>query len=296
MINICFIIHGKLKNRNTHSDYLKACRDNLEFQTRILYTDKQGDAREFAKQETEQGTNILIAVGGDGTVNEVLNGMLSSTNKKPILGILPAGTGNDFVRSIPRFKDPNQLIHSVLERKVNLTDVGVLKHNEDHYFLNIADIGFGGKAVEVLNRQRRIFGGPLSYPIAILRTFFGFKKPTLRITGPGIIHNGPTFMVAFCNGHSFGNGLCIHPGANPQDGKLNLTLLGEVSIWEYLRYLGDLKKGKRIDHTAIHYFTGNKFEVQLEKGVASTEADGELIATHSFTVVLLPSHLGLLTP
>lgn len=296
MINICFIIHGKLKNRTTYSDYIEVCRSHKQLTTRILYTAQQGDAREFAQKESEKGTEILIAIGGDGTVNEVLNGIMSSTNNNTILGVLPGGTGNDFVKSIPRFNGHDQFICSILERKITLTDVGVLKHTENHYFLNIADIGFGGKAVEVLNRQRKLFGGPLSYPLAILRTFFGFKKPFLKISGSGIEHQGETFMAAFCNGHSFGNGLCIHPGADPQDGQLNLTLLGKVSIWEYLRYIGDLKKANRIDHPAIHYYTGNNFEVQLEKGEVSTEADGELINTDNFTVSLLPSRLKLLTP
>jgi diacylglycerol kinase (ATP) len=296
VIKICFIIHGKHKNRKTHFDYIDACRTEQHFQTTIHYTEKQGDARYFASLEAEKGTEILIAVGGDGTVNEVLNGIMYTTNERIILGILPAGTGNDFVRSISTFAKPQQLVRSILEQKTTSTDVGLIQHDVDHYFLNIADIGFGGKAVEVLNRQRKLFGGPLSYPLAILRTFFGFKKPFLKISGSGIEHQGETFMAAFCNGHSFGKGLVIHPGANPQDGQLNLTLLGKVSILEYLQHLGDLKKGRKITHPEIRYFCGNEFKVTIEKGKASTEADGELINTDGFTITLLPSRLKLLTP
>ena len=160
--------------------------------------------------------------------------------------------------------------------------------------MNIADVGFGAAVVEILNKQRKYLGGKASYALAILRTFLRFKTPHLTIQSPSYQYSGPVFMVAFCNGDMFGDGLYIHPGAKVNDGVMNITLLKKIGLMDYVRNLKNLKTGKRINHPEAFYFTENELSIMVSKGKAVTETDGEHLATAEIRVSIVPSAIQLL--
>lgn len=160
--------------------------------------------------------------------------------------------------------------------------------------MNIADVGFGAAVVEVLNKQRKYLGGKASYALAILRTFLGFKTPILTIESPSLTYHGPVFMIAFCNGDMFGDGLYIHPGAKVNDGQLNITLLKKIGLMDYVRNLKNLKTGLQINHPEAHYFQENELKISVSQGKAVTETDGEHLPTAEINVSIMPMALELL--
>ncbi len=263
----------------------------------IHYTLYQGHARKIAEEICHKNSSLVIAAGGDGTAHEVINGLLSSDHIPPNFSIIPVGTGNDFMRGKPHFSTVNQLFESIEKNKIIPTDLGQITHQgKKTYFLNIADTGFGGATVHTLNKQRNWLGGKLSYSLAILRTFIIFRKPVLKIESKEWRHEGEVLLCAFCNGGIFGSGLTIHPEADPHDGQLEITLIGNVSLFDYIRYLPRLKKGQRIEHKEVKYLRSNKIAVSIQKGVSSTEADGEPICEIAFEVELVPQKINLLIP
>lgn len=261
------------------------------------HTKDENHAKRLAKTVADEGTSLIISVGGDGTAHQIINGMMLVTNEMPVLAIIPAGTGNDFMRKRTHFLNAKQIIGSFLNDKIELCDIGCISfQNNKKFFLNIADTGFGGSTVHTLNKQRKWLGGKLSYSVAIFRTFLSFKKPRLRISSQEWSHEGEVLLCAFCNGGVFGSGLTIHPTANPQDGKMNITLIGNVSLFDYIRYLPKLKRGTPINHPEVRYLEANKLMVQVLKGKSSTEADGEPVCETDFEVELLPRRIKLLVP
>ncbi len=242
--------------------------------------------------------DIIIAIGGDGTLNEIINGiMLSNATELPIIGIIPFGTGNDFYQSTFFSKfDFDGFLQALKNPDVILSDLGRIEtEKETRYFLNVADIGFGGAVVISLTSFRKTFGQSFSYGLAILKTFFGYKRPTVRIKADQFEHEGELLLAAACNGSIFGNGLHIHPGASISDGQLNLTILAKVSLFDYLKNVLKVKRGKQIIHPEAHYIESNRLSLYSESGVLHAEADGEYLSGQQFEISLLPQSLKILS-
>lgn len=296
MKTVVFIINANHTISSLNQRIINACEQNSEFTTKTYFTNHPKHAVEIAQHQTNENADIIVAVGGDGTIHEILNGILSVLNNKPLLAILPNGTGNDFMRTRQHFKTPDEFIQSILSNKRESIDIGRITSNSStHYFINIADIGFGGAVIHTLAKQRKVVGGKFAYSLAILKTFFTYKKAVLKISAPGYMHESATFMVIFCNGSIFGSGLTIHPEAKVNDGQLNVVIIGNVSLLDYLKYLPKLKKGKFIHHPEVHYLAYNEITVESQTP-QWTETDGEIATNENIKVTLIPNCIELLTP
>ena len=296
MLKIAFIINSAHKTSSLNEEIITACKTNTAFSVQVKKTQYAKHAFDLAAELTTEKVDCIIAVGGDGTIHEILNGILSQQNHKPKIGILPNGTGNDFMRTREHFQSTQQFIQSLLSHKSETIDIGqITSKTSIHYFINIADIGFGGAAIHTLNKQRKLFRGKLAYSLAILKTFFTYKKSYLTITSSNYHKQSNTFMVVFCNGSIFGSGLTIHPKAKVNDGQMHVVVIGNVSLFDYLRYLPKLKKGEFIEHSEVEYLDTNKISVD-SKSTQWTEADGEIIGSENIQVELLPHFLQLLIP
>lgn len=295
MLKIAFIINGARKLTNPVNELIQQCKTHQQLDVYQFVTNESKEAIQFTKACVEKNFDVLIAVGGDGTINEVVNGILQNENKIPILGIIPMGTGNDFVRSSNLNYNHTDFINSLLERKTTTIDIAAIESNEiTRYFANIADIGFGGKVVQIIDKQRKYIAGKSSYSLAILRSFLFFRKPTLSIHTENFEYSGPVMMVAICNGSVFGNGLVINPQAKINDGLLNITLLGNVSIFDYIKNVGKLKKGQKIDHPEVKYLEAKEITIKIIKGNAMAEMDGESFECGDIKIKLLPEKIKLL--
>lgn len=267
-----------------------------DFKVTRFITNSRNHARIYCREHVKSN-NIVIAVGGDGTCNEVVGGIMDSGSEKVALGIIPAGTGNDFLRMCKQNSE-EQLLDLIAQEDFQPLDLGVVKINDErYYFLNIADLGLGGKVIEIMERQRAIkIGGKFSYASSIIRGFFSYKKPTVKISMPGFSFQGKMMLLGMCNGAVFGHGLTIYPGAKVNDGKLGFTIIGDVTLVDYIRYLAKLKKGLRIDHPEVHYCEGEELELELLGGKIYGETDGEFIPGSACKTVVIPSALMLINP
>ena len=222
-------------------------------QFQVFNSVSSSDAIRFIHTLSSECTH-LVGVGGDGTFNVLINAVCTHSNSafEPILGIIPNGTGNDFFRSAGFNKNYN-FLSNIEEGSFERFDVGVLEtQNEKRYFANITDIGFGGAVVVELQKFRKNFGPNFSYGLAIFKTFLKYKRPHIKMHSEDYQYTGELLLAAFCNGSIFGDGLHIHPGAQINDGQLKLTLLGKVSLLDYVKNVIKVKNGKRIKHPEAH--------------------------------------------
>lgn len=258
--------------------------DNINYQSE--YTQFQGHAVELAKLNADK-FDVIVAVGGDGTVHEVVNGIMLS-GSKPVMGIIPSGTGNDFVRMFPKF-NPTRFVEKIAHSKSFPIDLLQLNGSYNQaYCINACDIGFGAAVVNKMNKQRNAgVKGKLSYGMAIVRTFLSYKNQFVHLNTDHLEYKSHALMVALCNGRYFGNGLAINPEADIADGKIEITIIGKVSLLEYVKYLGRLKKGRKINHPEVRYESGTKVVFKM-KSTSVLEVDGELYQMELSSIENLP--------
>ena len=295
MMKVICIQNSTRKPHRKQTRFLKACIDDSEIDFHHYSTEYANHAKELA-EKAKGNCDVLLVIGGDGTLNEVVNGLCATPGKNPKIFLLPGGTGNDFHRNFIASDLSTQSPRNILSQKGEQVQIACLQTaSEKRYFLNITDIGFGGDVVRELNLLRNKFGSGFSYFLAIIRTFFKYKKPVLTISYNGIERTQTFFMLAICNGPVFGNGLIVSPGTNPRDKQFGLVILGDVSMIDYLRNLPNLWRGKRIKHPEIKYEITDEVTISSSLGDVSAETDGEFISSTNFHVSFHAEMLEFLT-
>lgn len=250
--------------------------------------------------------DFLIAVGGDGTLNEVVNGCMQakargSQRDIPILGILPHGTANDFVKSLALKGSPEELVALVRNESHKKVDVGKIDYcgkngqRESRYFINIADIGIGAKVVQAVNASHKLFGANLTFLIAIVKTFLTFKAYPMRVKSEqGFDWRGEALLLAVGNGRYYGSGLCIVPHGKMGNGLFGVTLMGAMSVLDFVLRFSELKKQQKINHAKVSYHEARVIEVQSESLRCAVEVDGEFLGHAPIRIEMLPAQLSML--
>lgn len=237
-----------------------------------------GHAEALARQAAVEGVPLVVAAGGDGTLHEVLNGILGAAAKGaslPMLSMLPLGSANDSARSTPFPKSLQTLLQNLKNPQAYLAYAGNIHYQTGgtRYFFNIADAGLGAAVVECSAAHPKWMGSHLRFFSAIVQTLPLFERLELSVTVDGQEWQGNSLVTAICNGSCFGSGIHIGPGANPQEAGFEVCIVGNVSLREFFRYLPHLRMGRYIRHPEIHYLKGREISI---RGAGALEADGEL--------------------
>ncbi len=274
---------------------LKQITELLVFNTKYA-----GHAVKLAEEQSLKGADLILAFGGDGTLNEVINGIMKNPQNTSIFHHFPLGTANDFSKSVGVNKNVEQFLKSLIEMKTTAIDLGkVTCHNNGNlimkYFLNIADVGLGGFVAHKLNTSKKLLGGKITYFKIIFQGILTFQKPNVNIYMDQNKYSGKLLTLAICNGKSFGNGLIISPEADIQSGEFNITLIGNVSILDYLRNLKNLKHGLKMSHKNIHYHTAKEISIDSDE-LCKIEIDGEYVGTGKTIFQILPKALQIISP
>lgn len=262
----------------------RLARDNHLDYT-IVSTEHPGHAIDLARDAAIGGLDIVVAVGGDGTSNEVLNGLMQAWKqgfRHTNLGIIGIGRGNDFAYGFgipPGVLDGFKVIKDGTQR---LMDVGYVvggDYPQGRYFGNGLGIGFdavvGFEALKLTHLH-----GFLNYIVAALRTIFlFFDAPTVRIEYDGKQITQPSLMVSIMNGRRMGGGFMMAPEAHPDDGLLDLCVAGQLSRIGILTMIPRFMKGTQAVHPQIKTGRASKIHVVAIDGSLPAHADGETICT-----------------
>lgn len=294
------------KGNNKKASTIKSDLSNLlsdDYTVIDKRTVKTGHATELTIQAINEGANYIIAAGGDGTVNEVVNGIMNfdvEIRAKLYFGIFPMGTGNDFARTAKISKSINDLAMLITTKKHISIDIGVCRFTNvkkakiTRYFNNIAEIGIGAKVVEIVSNSKKRFGGTMSFTKGVMQAFVKFRKPQIKIKAKNINWVGKAVTVCFANGNFFGSGLGIAPDAKLNNGKLSLVIVGDIKLVHFLKHLPKLRKLKHINIPQVSYHKITNCQVSSEKPTP-IEIDGENLGFTPFKVHVLPDAINLLT-
>ena len=282
-MKVLAIIHGARRLRPSVKKLFDYYTTDTRVSFQAILTHASGHAKTIASDAKGQ-VELIIVYGGDGLLNEVINGLCSCSGSNPKVLVIPGGTGNDFLRNFKHSSDHNLDIVALYNSQGCVIPIPYCKtNNEKRYFINIADVGFGGHVVSALTKFRNHLGINASYILAVIRTFFSFKPVPMKL----LINNHefalPFFMIAVCHGSTFGNGMIVGPGKNPRIAQFLVVVFGKITILDYLKNFLKLKRGIRINHPGINYYETSALSILTENSALFGETDGEPLAAGSFT-------------
>jgi len=267
-----------------------------------VYTEGAGHATELARAAANAGYRYLIAVGGDGTVNEVVNGILNSSGSHDtILGIVSAGTTCSFARSVGIPLDPVSSSSLLTSQNRLSIDVGIVEYKSEgqhlhRFFINEADVGFGAIVVEASKRLPNYFGRKINYLPHVLGgvgSLFGYKNKRIALRVEEEVEDTCVCtMVVIANGSYFGGGMCIAPDAKPDDGLLDMIIFGDMGKSEMMKIWQMTYNGRHVSHHKVRSRKIRSVAIQCDEKVL-VEADGELLGEGPVSFSVLPSALSI---
>ena len=262
----------------------------------VEFTTGVGHALELSQQKANEGYKIICSVGGDGTANEVINGVLKA-DKKSVFCAFTVGTGNDIPSGfgIPE-GDIDAIIESLINGQDKKFDVGYCI-NADRYFGGVASMGFDAEVADRANRGTKRLSGTINYQRAVFTTLLKFKPYEIVIepnTGPTV--TGPRMLVAIGNGKRYGGGMHITPNADPHDNLFHGTTLKKISRFSLIRLLSLVYDGKHLTHPAVETFEGNIIKVSSPEKKCLYQVDGEILGHLPETFITKPNFLNVRVP
>jgi len=238
----------------------------------VVRTEGPGHGQELAAQAVSQGARHVIAVGGDGTVHEVANGLLRSATDAA-LGVVPIGSGNDFAKLLGVYgHDPVRAVARLVTASSRRFDAGRVL---GEWFVNSVGFGFGPAVVQMRNRMVHLRGF-LSYLVPIVKTFFKFEPPVFDVAAPGFRERGYMMMIEVCNGTTAGGSYRFAPDADPADGKLDVCLIRRVSLPRFLLALPRVMRGTHVTMREVAVIKTAKLVVRTPEQPLVVHVDGEL--------------------
>jgi YegS/Rv2252/BmrU family lipid kinase len=270
----------------------------------LVLTEGPDHARQIALQAAEEGCHLIIAAGGDGTVNEVINGLMQAkengTQPSPAFAVLPVGRGNDFAFGMEIPQTLEEAVDTVVTGKGRQIDIGRVSggdYPEGRYFGNGVGLGFdtvvGFEAAKI-----KWLHGAASYLAALVRTIFLYAKaPVYELVMDGKSITQPFLMVSIMNGRRMGGSFHMAPDGDPGDGLFNLCLVGQVSQLRILPVAMKIMKGSQGEDPAVELVQTKTLTINAIEGSIPAHADGETICTagESLTIEILPKALQILS-
>lgn len=269
----------------------------------VRFTEQQGHATSLTSEAIKDGYELIIAVGGDGTINETVNGFFRNgkpLNPEAAMAVMSIGTGSDFVKTLEFPTTPFEAAERIRTGKVWAVDlgkctvVGLDGAERSRLFINIADFGSGGAVVDKVNRTTKAFGGQISFLWGILTTLPTYKNKLTKYR----IDDSPeeekvlnTFVVA--NGRYYGGGLKPAPEAQLDDGLFDIVSIGDVGFLKAVSSLGKFRKGSYLGIPEVSFWRG-KTVVADSKETQLVEMEGEVVGRLPARFEMLPKAMKII--
>jgi diacylglycerol kinase (ATP) len=268
----------------------------------IEFTRAPRDAERIAREGVRSGIERVIVAGGDGTLSEVVTGLLSAQlGDYAAIGLLPLGTASDFARGLGQPPDVDAVIERLAAGKTSRVDAGRITHRTDEgqevtgYFANIASFGLSGVVDELVNRTTKIFGGRMSYMIGTLRGVARYRSDPVSISVDGeLVFDGPLTVAAVANGPYFGGGMRIAPNARVDDGFFDWVIVPGMPRLSLLRKFPLLYSGSHVRDPQILQGRGRVIEARGVAGPIRLDVDGESLGALPARFEVLPGAITLI--
>ncbi len=258
-------------------------------------------ASRIAKEAVEQGYRKLLIIGGDGTLNEVVNGLFAQSTVPTAdvtIALISIGTGNDWIKTIGLPKDPKAALQLVKNGTKTLTiDAGLAHyhlhgHRQSRHFVNVAGMAFDAEVTRNANANKNATG-PMQYWLSLVKTLFTYSPVPMTVNVDGKVYEDLTFCLNVGNCQFAGGGMMIVPGAKPDDGLFTITHIKNASKWLVIRNVAALGDGTFTKLDVVEQYTGTNVKVTSPVPVW-LEVEGEVLGEAPFEFQIIPAAVKVL--
>ncbi len=291
------IMHGRHQNSKRWLRHWSAWQTKAGYRLSIDYTQFAGHAAALASEAINQPVDILVAAGGDGTLNECVNGYLKANGKIPMT-FMAMGTGNDYLKTLQQSGQWKEVHDLIVRGKTQWMDVGQMDFKgldgsmQNRYFINVMDVGLGGEVVQKIAHSKRRLGPFLTYQKAVISSLIEYKRTVVNCELDNVHFESETLMLVVANAKWFGSGLGIAPLASLNDGVLEVIHIGNITLLDYLIQLPKVRQCRVLKHKSIHYYTSKCIAISTPG--LPIDCDGEFIGFTPLNCQVLNSKLKVL--
>jgi diacylglycerol kinase (ATP) len=276
-------------------DLLKSIGLNFEYD----FTEAPRHAIELAKSAVQKGYEAVVSVGGDGTINEVVNGLYDSGTLKDVsLGIISTGTGSDYIRTIGIPRRYEDACKRLIDPGKMIVDLGMVEYKNDgqaaeRLFVNFAGLGFDAEVVRATTLKYKSLGGLSAYLLGLLTTLLCYKNREITLNVDGEVVNKKVCAAITSNGKYGGGRMFVAPDADLTDGYFDVLTIGDLSKPDLLWSLPRIYRGTHLTHRKVTMQRGREVEIQSSQRLL-IQADGELLGETPARFRVLPAALNVL--
>ena len=274
----------------------RAAHAGLDGET--LFSERPGHLIDLARTAVDGGAQLVVAVGGDGTLNEVINGV---AGRDVDLATIPLGTGMDFGRAygIPtRFDDA---VSVVLDGATRTIDAGRVRYrtwdgqDAERWFGNVGTVGMSGAVAQRANGMSKVLGGRVTFFYALTRVFLTWQNTDVTVSLDDVERSGRMHDVIVANGPWHGGGMMLAPDAKPDDGLFDVVLIGDVSKLDFLTTAPKIYKGRHVTHPKVEILRSAHATVDAPERLP-IEVEGEQVGTTPAVFEIVPGALRVRVP
>ena len=278
------ILHGAKNNRHALRKEIEKVFSDWDLQIRI--TEYHKHAEKLARNLCDEGCDVLLLCGGDGSLNQAANGVILSDRPQTPIAIWPSGTGNDFVKTILVPSSFQELKKSIDARQFKAIDLPCMEWDgKKRCFLNVTDLGLGGCVAYDMRRSKRRLGSFLTYQWLIVKNLLRFKKRIIHFDLDGKKFEARAMNFVVANAKYFGAGLGISPESDVTDEMLEVIVIGDLNIFEYLYFVPKVRKCKKLSYHKIQYYSAKKISIETEVPMP-IDMDGEFVGFSPMVISL----------
>ena len=300
-----FIVNPKSANGATGKNWSRINQEierGLRADYDVRFTERHGHCTSLAGEAIKDGYELIVAVGGDGTINEAVNGFFDKgepLNPEAALAVMSIGTGSDFVKTLEFPTTPFEAAERIRAGKVWTVDLGKCSfvsldgEQRSRFFINIAGFGFEGAVVDKVNRTTKAFGGPVSFLWAILTMLPTYNNKLTKYQIDDSPGEEKVLLFVVANGRYFAGGLKPTPDAQLDDGVFDIVSLGDLGFLERISNLGKFRKGTYLEEPKVSFWRGRTVVASSEE-TQLVEMDGELVGQLPARFEMLPKAMKLI--
>ena len=257
-----------------------------------LVSSRPGEISDLAESAARGGAELVVVVGGDGTINEAVNGLLR-VEEPPEVAVIARGTGDDFIRThgIPAAVEP--AIDVARNGTARAIDAGRVAYRQwdgspaTHHFANVGSVGMSGAVAQRANSTSKALGGRVTFFYALTREFLVWRNTEVTVDVGGETRSGRMHDVVVANGGYHGGAMKLAPDARPDDGVFDVVLIGDVSKLDFLTTAPKLYSGRHIGHPKVEVLRGARVDVEAPVALP-LETDGEVLGTTPARFEIVP--------
>jgi YegS/Rv2252/BmrU family lipid kinase len=304
-VRVVFVVNPASANGRTGKEWphLSARLKSLGVEHEAVLSRAPAEATELTAKALADGAEVVVAVGGDGTLNEVANGFFVKDGPpaRSAIALMPYGTGGDFRRtfSIPtELEEVAQMLKGGRRRMIDVGRIDMQSLDDiplTRYFINIADAGIGGVVVDRVNHSSKMLGGKLTFNLVSIRTLLDYKPQPVEVRTEERNWDGRAQNVVIANCQYFGGSMHVAPKAEPDDGLFDVVVFGNIGSFEAIRSIGDIYKATHVKNPKVQTWRSAQVELLSPERVL-IDVDGEMCGTLPAKFRVLPKALELVVP